>query len=25
LKEAGAWGTPYVIEARLRSLAAGGQ
>jgi hypothetical protein len=25
LKDAGAWGTPYVIEARLRSLAAGGQ
>jgi hypothetical protein len=25
LKEAGAWGTPSVIETRLRSLAAGGQ
>jgi hypothetical protein len=25
LKQAGAWGTPYVIEARLRSLAARGQ
>jgi hypothetical protein len=25
LKQVGAWGTPYVIEARLRSLVAGGQ